>query len=99
MVVRFVNDIIAPLLAFVVREWIKDLELVRFATDIVAPVLLAFVVPLVCFECVVGREQRLQIGEVVCEWPVSGDVAAPELRDGLDVVEREVVETYLFRRP
>ena len=85
--------------AFVVREWIKDLEVVRFATDIVAPVLLAFVVPLVCFECVVVRVQRLQIGEVVCECPVSGDVAAVELRDGSDVVEREVVETYLFRRP
>ena len=81
------------------RKWIKYLVVVRFVNDMCAPVILAFAVPLVCFECVVGREQRLQIGEVVCECPVSGDVAAVELRDGSDVVEREVVETYLFRRP
>ena len=71
---------------------------VRVVNDMCTPVLLAFVVPLVCFGCVVGREQRLQIGEVVCECPVSG-VVALEHRDGSDVVELEVVETYLVQRP
>lgn len=59
---------------------IKDLVVVRFVNDMCAPLILAFAVPLVCFGCVVGWEQRLQIGEVLCESPVSGDVTASGLK-------------------
>ena len=84
---------------FVSIERIKYLVIVRLVNDMFAPVILAFAVPLVVLGIVDRREQRLQIGEVVCERPISDDVAPLELRDGSDVVEREIVEIYLVRRP